>query len=312
MNRKSEEEKKKKTYKMKVYKGFGDAIRKGDKAVSVWARIVEIEELPERTREMIRDDLTEKISASGEGMDVRLIGMQNNYMGAEISIPADSEAQTATLIFSFTGAGGVMHNRITFRVIGEPEIVFPQDNEDGTAWELPSGSVKVWMISGKGGSDKVKFHIRNILEEPKKITFRTTEALKVTYEEDPEFVCTYHACIENRTAPIEKKNGVFADLRYEHVTIDATFEDGSVISAEFSVELHPDGLSVSAGSQYLQDGRLVINTIQKDMYDTTDDSITILYKDGSTRDISEASELLNVQLLSKKIRKYYLCYQRFE
>jgi len=55
-----------------------------------------------------------------------------------------------------------------------------------------------------------------------------------------------------------------------------------------------------------------INTIQKDMYDTTDDSITILYKDGSTRDISEASELLNVQLLSKKIRKYYLCYQRFE
>lgn len=259
-----EEEKKKKTYKMKIYKGFGDAIRKGDKAVSVWARIVEIEELPGRTRETIRDDLTAKITATGEGMDVKLIGMQNNYMGAEVTIPADFEAETATLIFTFTGAGGVMHNRIIFRVIGEPEIVFPQDNEDGTAWELPSGSVKVWMISGKGGSDKVKFHIRNILEEPKKITFRTTEALKVTYEEDPEFVCTYHACIENRTAPVEKKNGVFADLRYEHVTIDATFEDGSVISAEFSVELHPDGLSVSAGSQYLQDGRLVINTVQKE------------------------------------------------
>ena len=55
-----------------------------------------------------------------------------------------------------------------------------------------------------------------------------------------------------------------------------------------------------------------INTIQKDMYNTEDDSITILYKDGSTRDISESSELLNVQLLSKKIRKYYLCFQRFE
>ena len=55
-----------------------------------------------------------------------------------------------------------------------------------------------------------------------------------------------------------------------------------------------------------------INTIQKDMYNVDDDSITILYKDGSTKDIPEASELLNVQLLSKKIRKYYLCYQRFE
>ena len=54
-----------------------------------------------------------------------------------------------------------------------------------------------------------------------------------------------------------------------------------------------------------------VNTISKDMYNVDDDSITILYKDGSLRDISEASELLNVQLLSKKIRKYYLCYQRF-
>jgi len=43
-----------------------------------------------------------------------------------------------------------------------------------------------------------------------------------------------------------------------------------------------------------------------------DDSIAILYKNGDIRDISEASELLNVQLLSKKIRKYYLSYQRFE
>ncbi|MBR0165527.1 MAG: HD domain-containing protein [Prevotella sp.] len=55
-----------------------------------------------------------------------------------------------------------------------------------------------------------------------------------------------------------------------------------------------------------------INEIQKDMYNVDDDSIAILYKNGEIRDISDASELLNVQLLSKKIRKYYLCYQRFE
>ena len=55
-----------------------------------------------------------------------------------------------------------------------------------------------------------------------------------------------------------------------------------------------------------------LNTIRKDMYNVDDDSIAILYKSGEIRDISEASELLNVQLLSKKIRKNYLCYQRFE
>jgi HD superfamily phosphohydrolase len=55
-----------------------------------------------------------------------------------------------------------------------------------------------------------------------------------------------------------------------------------------------------------------INRIQKDMYAVDDDSIDILYKDGTIKDISEASEILNVALLSKKIRKYYLCYQRFQ
>ncbi len=51
--------------------------------------------------------------------------------------------------------------------------------------------------------------------------------------------------------------------------------------------------------------------IGKDMYNPVDDSIGILYNDGTVKDISEASEILNVQLLSKKIRKYYLCYHRF-
>ena len=53
-----------------------------------------------------------------------------------------------------------------------------------------------------------------------------------------------------------------------------------------------------------------VSTISKDMYDINDDHITILYKDGTMKDIAEASEILNVSLLSKKIRKYYLCYHR--
>lgn len=54
-----------------------------------------------------------------------------------------------------------------------------------------------------------------------------------------------------------------------------------------------------------------VGTIQKDMYDVNDDRITILFKDNTLKDISEASEVMNISLLSKKIRKYYLCYQRF-
>ena len=71
-------------------------------------------------------------------------------------------------------------------------------------------------------------------------------------------------------------------------------------------------LAEKAGISYDDAGYLMsVNTIQKDMYNINDDHISILYKDGTIKDITEASELLNVDLLSKKIRKYYLCYQRF-
>lgn len=53
-----------------------------------------------------------------------------------------------------------------------------------------------------------------------------------------------------------------------------------------------------------------VNAIQKDTYDISDNSITIVMKDGTTKDIAEASEILNVQTLAKKNRKYFLCYQR--
>ncbi|MDR1762387.1 MAG: HD domain-containing protein [Dysgonamonadaceae bacterium] len=50
--------------------------------------------------------------------------------------------------------------------------------------------------------------------------------------------------------------------------------------------------------------------ISTNMYSEADDSIDILYRDGTTKDISVASDMLNIQLLSKKIGKYYLCYLR--
>lgn len=62
----------------------------------------------------------------------------------------------------------------------------------------------------------------------------------------------------------------------------------------------------------LSEARYFISTpsIEKNMYDEADDSIDILYNDGSTKNIADASDMLNISLLSKKVKKYYLCYQR--
>ena len=52
--------------------------------------------------------------------------------------------------------------------------------------------------------------------------------------------------------------------------------------------------------------------IERNMYDEADDSIDILYNDGTIRNIADASEMMNISLLSKKVKKYYLCYLRLE
>ena len=51
-------------------------------------------------------------------------------------------------------------------------------------------------------------------------------------------------------------------------------------------------------------------TLEKDMYSPFDDHIEILYNDGTTCDIAEASDMFNLSLLKKKVKKYFLCYQR--
>lgn len=47
-----------------------------------------------------------------------------------------------------------------------------------------------------------------------------------------------------------------------------------------------------------------------DMYSEKDDSIDILYKNGRIKNISEASDMLNIELLSKKVVKHYFAYLR--
>jgi HD superfamily phosphohydrolase len=55
---------------------------------------------------------------------------------------------------------------------------------------------------------------------------------------------------------------------------------------------------------------VVSDEITSNMYSEADDSIDILYKNGTIKNIAEASDMLNIQLLSKKIKKYYLCFLR--
>ena len=276
-----EEEKKKKGYRMYVYKTFGNGVRKGMKPVPVWARIAEVIE----GEEFDRPELTEKITVSGEGMDAFAAGMENSWMTAKISVPEDAEGEKAVLIFSYVGEGGVFRNRISFRVLGAPEIVFPGVTADGKSWDLDSGDPRVDMIAGDGSLERLRFVILNADEEPKDIRFETPEGLDITWEKDPDWQFAYYARVENQTEPIEKESGIFAASRRLPVRVEAEFEDGSTIWSSFAVCLYPEGLSVQGK---LKDGRLLVSTVPLEnptegfaKISPTVFSLTLAYPDGN-------------------------------
>lgn len=51
-------------------------------------------------------------------------------------------------------------------------------------------------------------------------------------------------------------------------------------------------------------------SVSKDTYSKKDDSIDILFKDGTIKDISEASDMLNLTTLTRKVVKHYLFYYK--
>ena len=49
-------------------------------------------------------------------------------------------------------------------------------------------------------------------------------------------------------------------------------------------------------------------TVSTDTYSPQDDNINILFKDGTIKDIAEASDMLNISVLTKKVEKHFFCY----
>jgi hypothetical protein len=56
---------------------------------------------------------------------------------------------------------------------------------------------------------------------------------------------------------------------------------------------------------------VVSDSVSNYAYSDMDDRISILDKSGRIKDIAEASDMLNIAVLSKTVRKYFLCFPRF-
>lgn len=65
------------------------------------------------------------------------------------------------------------------------------------------------------------------------------------------------------------------------------------------------GVNISDAEYFV--GEEIVST---DTYNPKDDRINILYKDGTVKDIADASDMLNINVLTKKVEKHFFCYFR--
>jgi hypothetical protein len=85
---------------------------------------------------------------------------------------------------------------------------------------------------------------------------------------------------------------------------DAPFEKSKIL------KLKKDASSLLKLSEQEVDFFVFTNHISKNAYSTLNDKIQILYKTGTIVDVAEASDMLNISVLSKTVRKYFLCYPK--
>lgn len=121
-NKKKKEEKSNPAYRMKIYKAFGDTLHPGQEK-QICARIVEVGDSGVETPNL---ELSAHIQiyAGNEAVQVTQIGIQGDWMCANVVALPDTAINEAVVSFAFYGAGGTFTENVHFK-IEELKLIFP-------------------------------------------------------------------------------------------------------------------------------------------------------------------------------------------
>lgn len=248
-----DDERRKKQYKMYIQKDFGDAIKRGGNSVKIRARISEVDK---NGAERDRDDLTMRIGVSGSGMTIHGVFLAGRYCEATVSVPNAHKGDVATITFTYTGEGGSFNNTRRFRVVGEPSLVFSED--EGLNIEYNGQTCRINMIEGDGLIYPLRFTIKDAIAEPKvaDIFGENNNGFSAKFEKTDE-PYTYIAYLKNNT--VKKANGIFftPEETFTHIYVKCDGEKEPIIGSIY-VTLIPEGLSVLC--RETKEGFMIVDT----------------------------------------------------
>ena len=246
-----EDERRKKRYKMYIQKDFGDFIQKRANPVAVRARIAEVRE---DGTEYDRNDLTARInSVSGDGMVIHSAALVGRDCEAIVGIPQNYYGDTADITFTFEGEGGSFYNTVRFRVVGEPKIMFADDNG-----VYSGGTCRLDAIFGDGFTYTRRLWLKDA------VTFPAPDAFSVSGASDFDlsFAATdtpgvYTVNITNRTSEPGGNNphwDIFNKKEERELTVSVMVEgETEPTNGYVNVTLYPEGISVESEELQVDD-----------------------------------------------------------
>lgn len=123
--------------------------------------------------------------------------------------------------------------------------------------------------------------------------------------DDSDVVCAIKVWSTHSDIVLSTLCKSFTDRRLFKVEIGTGPVDNEKRRNQLNQYMEYFGIELNEAAYFM--GEEIVST---DTYSPEDDNINILYKDGTVKDIAEASDMLNITVLTKKVEKYFYCYFR--
>jgi len=123
--------------------------------------------------------------------------------------------------------------------------------------------------------------------------------------DDSDVICAVKVWSTHSDVVLSELCNAFTNRRLFKVEIGTQQIDESVRQQYLKQYQQYFGVTINEAEYFMGDEK-----VSTDTYSPEDDNINILYKDGTTKDIADASDMLNISVLTKKVIKHFFCYYR--
>jgi len=123
--------------------------------------------------------------------------------------------------------------------------------------------------------------------------------------DDSDLVCAIKVWGNHADTVLSTLCRDFTNRRLFKVEINPTLVDKAVYEEDIKQYMAHFEISKEEAGYFLGD-----EIVTTDTYSPEDDSIQILLKNGTVKDIADVSDMLNIQVLTKKVEKHFYCYYK--